>query len=305
MTVTVAIPTLGRDTLFHTIASLKAQTSAPDEVLIVHQGDSAIAPQIEQAYPEARVLIQEVKGLSRARNAAMRAATSDWVFWTDDDQEVAPDWVENLRKLAHAYPKVGIMAGSVLPPVEMPEGYHCDQLSVLEDTLIDKHNYLEPPVQHRNIHHNFWGGNIALTKELYEDVGPFDEELGRGATFPVGEDVDYAARVISRGHLGMLSPRLVIYHTYGARPAHINTSDDNVVTSAIMLWKAEKQPGLLLPEITSKLLPYGRKKLVLARLTRGASFGEHLDRFKLFEATMERLEREYGLENGCLVKRGS
>ncbi|HZH97789.1 MAG TPA: glycosyltransferase [Fimbriimonadaceae bacterium] len=302
MKVTVAVPTLGRESLFHTLASLRRQTVPPDEIVIAHQGEPSLIPDIEAASPGARVLLQEVKGVSRARNAAMRAAQSEWVLWTDDDQEVAPDWVENLRALVGHYSEVAMLGGAVLPPVVMPEGYHCDQLTILRDTLIDKDNYLVPPVRHPNVDHSFWSGNFAVRKAAFQKVGPFDEELGRGSTFPVGEDIDFAARVISAGFKGLLSPRLVIYHTYGTRPAHINTADDAVVTTAIMLWKAARQPGLLDPEIAAKLLPYGRKKALLAKLSGGALYGDQLRRSKLFQETRSRLDREYTVEGGCLKR---
>jgi GT2 family glycosyltransferase len=303
MTVAVAIPTLGRDSLFVTLESLRRQTRMPDQLIIANQGDPDLRARVEAAWPgETTFLQQPERGVSKARNAAMAASRCDWTLWTDDDQEVNAEWVEQLEVVVRAFPHIGFCGGVVFSPLEVPEGLEpTDELHALGDTPITPESYRRPPVIHPNLQNDCWAGNFALSRECAERVGKFDEHFGRGSGFvDAGEDTDFVIRALSAGIEGLLTPRLSINHTHGLRKRGAPALDVLPVFGAI-LWKAKADPSSIRPELAERLRPYGQKKSALSRLTRGMAFAEHGHQANRVERMLHDMDGKFVMKNGCLA----
>lgn len=95
-TVSVVIPAYNAARfLRETLQSVLAQTSAPLEVLVVDDGSTDDTARIAQSFgPPVRCLNQENQGLSRARNAGIRAARGDWIALLDADDLWLPRKLE-------------------------------------------------------------------------------------------------------------------------------------------------------------------------------------------------------------------
>lgn len=303
MRISVTVPTLGKPTLWHTLRSLERQTRLPDEVVIVNQGPPDLASQLDFKLP-IRVVDMNVKGLSRARNAALEVFEGDWIMSLDDDEEANAEWVEQLEKLAEAYPEADMAGGPYLPPIRHDaSASFVSVLYVHGDVLVDRQTFMEP-TGIPNSFNDIWGGNFALSRKLVEAVGPYDTWLGRGSGgMDAGEDTDYTVRAISKGFIGISSARMIIYHTYGARPYSPTLLKDTVEGNAVTIWKSQQPGTSILPEVAARFFPYGRKKAALAKLSGAKLFGEQAERKQLFEACLERLTREFRLENDLMVRR--
>lgn len=301
MRITVTIPTLGKETLWHTLRSLERQTRIPDEVLVVNQGPKDLAARLDFKLP-VKVIDMDVKGLSRARNAALEAFEGDWIMSLDDDEEANAEWVEQLGRLVEAFPEVDMAGGPYLPPLRHdPAGSFVSVLYVHGDVIVDRESFMRP-TGIPNSFNDIWGGNFALSRRLVERVGPYDVCLGRGSgAMDAGEDTDYAVRAISKGFKGVSSARMIIYHTYGARPYSPTLLKDTVEGNAVTIWKSQ-QPGTTIdPEVAARFFPYGKKKAALAKLSGSKIFGEQAERKRLFEACLDKLSLEYTLENDLMV----
>ena len=99
------------------LASLRALRYPNYEVIVVNDGSTDRTLEIAQRYPEVRIISQENKGLSVARNVGIEAATGEIVAYTDSDCVVDPDW---LTYLAYKFVHGGFVAvgGPNLPPPE-------------------------------------------------------------------------------------------------------------------------------------------------------------------------------------------
>ncbi|WP_344167572.1 glycosyltransferase family 2 protein [Pilimelia columellifera] len=86
-TVSVVIPTVGRDTLGRAVAAALAQSRPPVEVLVVVDGDG---PPPTFADPRARALPGHGAGPAAMRMTGARAAVGDLVAFCDDDDEWLP-----------------------------------------------------------------------------------------------------------------------------------------------------------------------------------------------------------------------
>ena len=303
MRISVTIPTLGKETLWHTLRSLERQTRPPDEVVVVNQGPPDLASRLDFKLP-LRVLDMNVKGLSRARNAALEAFEGDWIMSLDDDEEANAEWVEQLENLVAAFPECDMAGGPYLPPIRHDsEKSFVSVFYVHGDIIVDRDSFMVS-MGIPDFQPDIWGGNFALSRRLIEAVGPYDVYLGRGSgAMDAGEDTDYTLRALSKGFTGVSSARMIIYHTYGARPYSPTLLKDTVEGGAVSIWKSQ-QPGTTIdPELASRFFPYGRKKAVLARLSGSKMFGEQAERKRIFEACIERLSREFRLENDLMVRR--
>ena len=96
-------------------------------VLVVdNDPESAIGAEVVTGMPKYRFPLECLgeprRGISFARNAAVRAALSrgvTWVAFLDDDEIVHPAWLEELLGVARSY-RADVVTGPVLPLYEQP-----------------------------------------------------------------------------------------------------------------------------------------------------------------------------------------
>jgi glycosyltransferase involved in cell wall biosynthesis len=303
MKVSVCVPTVGREYAYDTFRSLSKQTVKPHEVVIVNQGETPFENLEAFGIPIRQIMSPE-KGLSRARNVALNEFTGDWIVFIDDDEEANAEWIEQIQKLAQAYPEAGIIGGSYYPPIR-----HDDSASFVSrlyphgDTLLTAEN-LFAPTEIPDFFLDVWGGNFAVRKDVVEAIGGFDVAMGRGSkAFNGGEDTDYLIRAVTKGFAALTSCRVVIYHTHGARPHSPDLEKELIEMATLLRWKSEQDPSTHSPAITSRLVPYGKKKAAVAALCRGVLFNDQLWRKEAHDKMLETLNREWKLENGCLVRK--
>ncbi len=104
----VIIPTYNRAGLVHlAIDSVLAQTHPAAEIIVVNDGSRDETPAALAAYGDRiKAIHQANAGLSGARNTGIKAASSDWIAFLDDDDEYAPDRLaiaaESIRRFPAA-----------------------------------------------------------------------------------------------------------------------------------------------------------------------------------------------------------
>lgn len=214
--ITVCVPAMRVETLGAAIRAIQAQTFTDWELLVVVQGpDPAAAPVAERALrgdPRGRILAIPTPGLSRARNAAFRAARGEVVAVTDDDGEAAPDWLAVLAAWFEAEPDVGLVGGAlVAPPAPPGQG-----LSVCPE-MIPAEGRWDPRCGPPPAGWDWVGANFAVRRSAIERAGEFDEWLGAGTEFGSAEELDYKLRLEELGIPMRATPRAVVRHTYGRR----------------------------------------------------------------------------------------
>ncbi len=91
--ISVIIPTWNRAHLIQrALDSVSVQSHRPDEVIVVDDGSTDNTCELVEAeYPEVKLLSQENKGVSAARNAGIQAATGDWICLLDSDDTWQPE----------------------------------------------------------------------------------------------------------------------------------------------------------------------------------------------------------------------
>jgi glycosyltransferase involved in cell wall biosynthesis len=125
--ISVIVPTHDPDAgrLLRTLAGLRAQTlpAARWETVLV---DNASRPPVADgawtgvAPANFRIVAEPVLGLTAARQRGIRESMAPLVVLVDDDNVLAPDYLEHLVRLFAAHPQVGALGGKSLPEFERP-----------------------------------------------------------------------------------------------------------------------------------------------------------------------------------------
>lgn len=91
-------------TLARTMASIQAQTVTDWELIAVDDGSKddtlAVLERLAENEPRMRVIHQENGGVSSARNAGVRAAKGEWLFFVDADDWLTENALEHLLSMA-------------------------------------------------------------------------------------------------------------------------------------------------------------------------------------------------------------
>ncbi|MEH2171311.1 glycosyltransferase [Nostoc sp.] len=179
------------------LASLKELNYPNYEVIVVNDGSSDRTLEITQHYDYVRLINQENKGLSVARNVGMAAATGEIVAYTDSDCMADPDWLTYL---------VAKFLSSGLGAVGGPN------LSPPEDSLVPACVAVSPGVPTHillsdEVAEHIAGCNMAFRREVLQEINGFNP-IFRTA----GDDVDICWRLQDRGYTIGFSPTAIVWH---------------------------------------------------------------------------------------------
>lgn len=204
------------------LASLALQDSPPREILVVDNApEDPATREVVERFAGVRWVPEPRPGLSRARNAGVRAASGGLIAFTDDDVEVRSDWTSEIARAFDGRPEVEAVTGLVLPAsletlsqkvfqIDLG-GFGENWTPVLFDRrFFDMGRRSGVPVWRVGA-----GANMAFRRSAFERLGLFDERLGAGAS-GCSEDSEFWHRVLARDGVCFYEPRAVVFHTHRA-----------------------------------------------------------------------------------------
>ena len=226
--VSVVVATRNRASLLgDCLRSLSAQRSDVGlEIVVVDNGSEDATPQVVQEWSRLDKRIRSVEqpaiGLSRAKNAGIRSAKGRLLLFTDDDVVVSDRWIEAHVDFFRRTRGLVVAGGPVLPiahdlgswppwvtdaaTAELVRLYYGEEEHLLEG--------FERP----------WGANMAARRELFDEVGLFNDFVGRIAdergTF---EDVEFVDRVRAAGGQAWYCASARVYHRVPAAGVELRT----------------------------------------------------------------------------------
>jgi glycosyltransferase involved in cell wall biosynthesis len=175
------------------IASLAQQTFRDFEVIVVNDGstDPATKARLAALDPAIRLIHQENRGLSAARNAGFAAAHADLVMDLDCDDQLEPTYLaETLAALQLAGPEVG---------------FAFTHVRLVGGALgVQKRYYNEFDILFKNI----IGYSMLIRKVAWLKIGGYDESMRDGY-----EDWEFNLRLIGAGYAGIEIPKPLFLYT--------------------------------------------------------------------------------------------
>ena len=119
LTFSVAVPTFNRnDDLSRCLDSLSKQSYSDFEVIIANGGDYGSVRRVADEFRNLRIKIinQERKGLTEARNLGWTHTQADIVCFIDDDLVVSPEWLSNIVNTFLSDDNIGGVSGPTTIP---------------------------------------------------------------------------------------------------------------------------------------------------------------------------------------------
>lgn len=141
-------------------------------------------------------------GISSGRNRGVRMSKGTLIAITDDDCEVAPDWLPKLVAAFEVDTRVGVVFGTTAA------GEHA-----AEQGLIPAYGVSRPFLARRlRDKPGGMGACMAFRRDVWERLNGFDQRLGVGAAFLAGEDTDFTARALLAGYFVYETPDVRVIH---------------------------------------------------------------------------------------------
>jgi len=206
-----------RGFLVEAIESVRRQTTPAHEVVLVDDGSTdQTADEIEERFPDVRVLRQPPAGLATARNRGIAAATGRWIAFLDDDDVWHAEKLERQVAQARATGDHGSML-------------FCARIAdIVADGAIQ--SYAMP------IHLASWPACLLgwpaiapsgtlISRELLERIGPFDETLAYGSAY------QYWVRCLAAGIRPQFSDIVLMYRRL--HPGQM-TRDSQLLANALI-----------------------------------------------------------------------
>jgi glycosyltransferase involved in cell wall biosynthesis len=187
------------------------------EIIVVDNGSTDDTAAVLQKWartcrPSVQLLFEPRRGLSRARNRALRSATSDLLAFTDDDCRLSKDYIRQLLSHDAADTELVLRGGRV----ELGEAADLAITINTADTPM-RWSLKENSARYDRLSGPISGCNMAMRRALVERLGPFDERLGAGASIPSAEDTDYGFRAYLAGATLAYVPDMTVFHHHGRK----------------------------------------------------------------------------------------
>jgi len=112
------------DYLQRALDALKAQTMPKEQwelLLIDNASKEPLAPGWDLSWhPQGRHVREDELGLTPARLRGLNESTGEFIVFVDDDNVLAPDYLEEVASLFHLWPKLGAIGASIKGEFEVP-----------------------------------------------------------------------------------------------------------------------------------------------------------------------------------------
>jgi len=180
-------------------ALLDETSEKPDQVIVVNGGDERTDKLVAEYSGRNGVDMQLIKtmnvNLATSRNIGIPLCSGEIVAMTDDDAEVYPDWVTQMKRVHAEHPTAGAVGGAII-------GANSGQslISRLSDIVT-----FPMPTEPREVR-TLPGVNVSYKRAVLQQIGPQDETLIRS------EDVDFNWRVKLAGYTVFFDPAIKVKH---------------------------------------------------------------------------------------------
>lgn len=245
--VSVVIPAWNRAReVGEAVASVRAQRRQPAEILVVDDGSTDDTAAVAES-AGARVLRQENRGVSAARNAGIHAAGQEWIAFLDSDDLWEPDRLGRQWEALALAPDVGLLfsdhavfddSGIILASAlsERSAYAHAERVELAPDVF---------RIAGDSLGRAMFGGNLVkpstmlVRRDLLLEVGLFDPTFGHA------EDRELCLRLLTCNDAVVVERPLVRYraHPEGASTDRLRMTLGAVTVADRVLAAPERYPA--------------------------------------------------------------
>jgi GT2 family glycosyltransferase len=232
----------GGDDLRRCLQALRESPRAPDQLIAVDDASTDRSGAVARDLGAHVVRLDgEPHGPACARNRGAEVAQGDVLVFIDADVAVHGDTLARVERCLTDHPEVTALFGSYDddPPAR---------------TLVSRYKNL----QHHFVHQHgkreastFWAGCGAIRRDVFNELGGFDERYGR----PCVEDIELGARLRHRGYVIWLCPEIQVTHLKQWAFAGLLRADilNRAVPWTWLMMREEHVPADLNVDVASRL----------------------------------------------------
>jgi len=195
------------------------------EIVVVDNAPSTnetsdLVQKIRMQHANVRYVLEEIPGLSQARNCGMIAARGEIVVFTDDDIVADPAWLTALVSGFSVDDNVACVTGLILPKeLDTPAQVWCEEHGGFGKGYTRKiydtgKNRPQDPLFPYRISKFGSGANMAFKTSTLRKLGGFDPALGAGTPTRSGSEFPPLFNVITNGYQIVYEPSAIIYHEH-------------------------------------------------------------------------------------------
>ncbi len=215
MTVSAVIPHWNRRELLEKLlTSMRGQTKAFDEVIVVDNGSNDGSPEFAESRGARVIRLDRNLGFAAAVNRGIGSAAGDWIAILNNDVTLDPNWLEILLDQAG---EAGFATGKILSAVN-PEVIDGAFDEICRAACACRCGSGKPDAHFWNTKRTIRSAPMTAAlfrRRLFAEVGLLDERFGSYL-----EDVDFGLRCGLLGISGAYVPDAVAFHvgsaTHGA-----------------------------------------------------------------------------------------
>jgi len=221
MDVSVIICTYNKSNLLEQVLASLSKQDVPEklswEILIVDNNSTDDTSKVAQDFHKVstvpvKYVQEEHQGLSHARNKGILESRGKYVAFTDDDAIAEKRWVRSIYETFQEYKCDGVGGKIFLKPIkQLPEWLTKELWGFLG--FLD---YGDNPFYLDKDRLPF-GGNMAISREVFKRIGHFNPNFGRVGNTPYGSEEDELfLRFFESGAEAVYQPRAVVHHVIGS-----------------------------------------------------------------------------------------
>ncbi len=185
---TIVIPTKNEEHFLPSLLeSIRSQDCQPREIIVADAGSTDKTRQVALKY---NCKVIDGGPVAQGRNRGARQAISDVILFLDADVQLPPGFLRTA--LADFHDRQLDVAGTLQVPLPTDSKYN----DLIHGFIYGSANVMMRLMQ--NTARPFMQVCMFTTKQLYDDIGGFDESL------IFGEDSEYAVRATRKGAFGIL-----------------------------------------------------------------------------------------------------
>lgn len=197
MKLSVVIPAFNEEKYIGACLEEVITTAGNDvyEIIVVDNASTDKTAQVAKKYKGVKVVRENRKGLTRARQAGLLAAKGDLIAYIDADTHVKPGWFHKVIKEFEGNPRLVCLSAP----------YNLYDVSKLKRVLVwSWWNLLAYPTYKLLMQYMVLGANFVAKRSVLLKIGGFDEDVAF-----YGEDTNIARRLHKVGKVKFLRKSLV------------------------------------------------------------------------------------------------
>ncbi len=204
--VSVVIPLFNKgNCIERAVRSVLGQTVPCREIVVIDDGSTDHSLGVVRTIEDGRIrlLCQENRGLSMARNRGIDEAHGELIAFLDADDEWKPCFLESILRLWAKHPEAGAYATAY--EIQAPDGHvYAQSYRGIPPTPWEGiiPNYFRCALWHDPV----WSSAVAIRREVFHTVGHFTLCPG------VGEDVELWGRIALRYPIAFSWHVGAVYH---------------------------------------------------------------------------------------------